>query len=81
MRGRGGLSRADHRGVRCKLQIFPRGKAQKPGQRGKMLLFQGIVEPCDRIVVDQAAGIDHPAVAVGRFHAALVGGVCRTKTR
>ena len=30
---------------------------------------------------DQAAGIDHPAVAVGRFHAALVGGVCRTKTR
>ena len=76
MRGRGGLSRADHRGVRCKLQIFPRGKAQKPGQRGKMLLFQGIVEPCDRIVVDQAAGIDHAVVAVGRFDAALVGLVC-----
>ena len=41
-----------------------------------MLLFQGIVEPCDRIVVDQAAGIDHAVVAVGRFDAALVGLVC-----
>ena len=41
-----------------------------------MLLFQGIVEPCDRIVVDQAAGIDHAVVAVGRFDAALVSLVC-----
>ena len=71
-----GLDRAGHRGIRCKLQVFPRGKAQQTGQQAKALLLQCTVEPGDGIVVDQAAGIDHPAVAVGCFHAALVGGVC-----